>query len=86
MPGQVMSRRSLRGPIPYSDCPRPELTAIHELEADPLDQTGKQRRAVSCKDRLHRNSYSSIRPRFTKARGSVTPPTHRPSPDSCLSC
>jgi hypothetical protein len=32
-----------------------------------------------------RNSYSSISPRSANARGSVTPPTNRPSPGSCLS-
>src|SRR6476619_249939 len=31
------------------------------------------------------NSYSSISPRSANASGSVTPPTHSPSPGSCLS-
>ena len=34
--------------------------AIHELELDALPQTGEQRRPVSGKDRLNKNTYSSI--------------------------
>src|SRR5215510_700680 len=49
-----MSSRKSRGLVSQDDCPRPELTAIHELELDALAQTSKQRRPVSGKDRLHK--------------------------------
>ena len=72
-------------PVSQGDRPRLEVVSIHELELDALAQTGEQCRPVSGEDRCTRNSYSSISPRSANARGSVTPPTHNPSPGSCLS-
>ena len=55
VPGQARQAVT-HGPVSQGDRPRPELMAIHELELDAPAQTGKQRRPVSGKDRLHKNT------------------------------
>ena len=85
MPGQITSSRNSRGPVSLGDRPRPELMAIHELDLDALAQTGEQRRPVSGKDRLHKELVLVDQSQICQRQGSVTPPTHRPSPGSCLS-
>ena len=59
--------------------------AIHELELDPLAKTGEQRRPVPGQDRLHKELILVDQPQIGQRQGSVTPPTDRPSPGSCLS-
>jgi hypothetical protein len=59
--------------------------AIHEGELDALAQTGEQRRPVSGKDGLHKELVLVDQSQICQRRGSVTPPTNRPSPRSCLS-
>ena len=59
--------------------------AIRELELDALAQTGEQRRPVSGKDRLHKEPVLVDQSQICQCQGSVTPPTKRPSPGSCLS-
>ena len=54
--------------------------AVYEFELDAFAQTGEQRRPVTGKDRLHKELVLVDQPRSANARGSVTPPTHRPSP------
>ena len=41
VPGQVRSSRNLLGSVPHSDCPRPELLAVHEFELDVPTQACK---------------------------------------------
>src|SRR5262252_7168571 len=53
VPGTITSHRSSSGPVSQGDRPRSELVAMHELQLDPLLQTGEQRRPVSGKDWLH---------------------------------
>ena len=74
------------GPVSQGDRPRSEVMAIHEARAwmrprRPASNVGPCPARTGCT----RNSYSSISPRSANARGSVTPPTNRPSPGSCLS-
>ena len=59
--------------------------AIHELELDALAQTGEQRRPVSGEDRLHDELVLVDQSQICQRRGSITPPTNRPSPGSSLS-
>lgn len=83
--GSIRSSRNSRGPVSHRDGSRPELTAIHELDLDALAQTGEQRRPVPGKDRLYKELVLVDQSQVCQRQGSVTPPTHRPSPGSCLS-
>ena len=68
---------------------RPPPTGSHGGPRARAGCARADRRAVSARARqgpaARGISYSSIRPRSANARGSVTPPTHTPSPGSCLS-
>src|SRR6185436_5487989 len=45
--------RSSSGPVSQGDRPGSELMAMHELELDPLLQTGEQRRPMARQNWLH---------------------------------
>ncbi len=81
LPGQITSSRNSRGRYRRATAAT-QLMAIHELELDALAQTREQRRPVSGKDRLHKELVLVDQSRSANARGSVTPPTNRPSPGS----
>src|SRR6185437_11185002 len=51
--GSRPSSRDSTGLVTQSDRPRPELLAAHELQLEPLAQTGEQRRPVARQDGLH---------------------------------
>jgi hypothetical protein len=53
VPGTITSSRSSSGPVAQGDRTRSELMAMHELELDPLSQTGEQRRPMAGQNRLH---------------------------------
>ena len=56
-----------------------------QLELDALAQTGEQRWPVSGKDRLDKELVLVDQSQICQRQGSVTPPTNKPSPGSCLS-
>ena len=59
--------------------------AMHELELDPLAQTGEQRRPMTRQNRLHDELVLVDQSQIRQRRGRATPPTNRPSPGPCLS-